>query len=837
MNYNQFQGLSWEEVAQSRALYGSNSIHEKRIPKFLLIVFDTVKEPMFLILVTTSALYFVLGEVSEGLTMLVALGIVSGISIFQENRTQSAEEALKQYYAPQCKVIREGKTQHEAIANLVVGDFIILEKGDLIPADGEVVEAHDFSVQEGIVTGESMAVYKNIQGLEVFHGTQVEGGASLVKITKVGTATYLNSLGKTISDIEELKSPLQLSLNAFVKKMVGFGAVAFLLVWAIQYIKSGSLVFGLLKGLTLAMSVIPEELPVAFSTFMALGAYKLYKLKVLVKTPFAVEALGSATVICADKTGTLTENRMELAAVYIQKSDQLIWQKDEFTHAIEVITYGMWASEPEPFDGMEKSLHAAYERLSLQDDRPNFHIIHEYPLEGSPPIMTHIHYSESTQAFNIAVKGGLETLLPLCQLSKEQNKTILEESYTLNNQGYRIIGVGRIKERYEIWPEEQTGFLFEFLGFLAFYDPPKPQISETILALNKAGIGLKMITGDYEKTALSIANQCGIKTDDSLTGNQIMKLTDEELRIKVNNTAVFARMFPQAKLRVIEALKANGEVVAMTGDGVNDGPALKAAHIGIAMGKKGSELAKKASSLILLDDDLTHIYQAVETGRAIYNNLKKAIIYIISIHIPIILIVTLPLIFSWTFSNIFNPIHVIFLELIMGPTCSIVFENEPIETNLMNKKPRQANASFLNQKEMMFALVNGMAITICCLLFAYLSVEKMEYSEEQARAGVFSTLIFCNIFLTLSSRSQEKSMFATLHFKNWLVPFVLIAAIFLLAITVYFKPAQELFYFKEITFVTLLITLGLSLFTVLLTDFFKKLIFKPGFESGILNQD
>ena len=492
----------------------------------------------------------------------------------------------------------------------------------------------------------------------------VDSGNCVAEVQVVGKDTALGKIGTSLEEIEQTKTPLQVQIKSFVKSMVIFGAIAFLLVWGINYYHSRDILNALLQGLTLAMSILPEEIPVAFSTFMALGAYRLYKNKVITRSPYTVETLGAATVICTDKTGTLTENRMELRAIFDWKMEEV----QDFTESKPVFSqtleYALWASEILPFDPMEKSIHDFYANLAIVDERAGAKMLHEYPLSGKPPVMTHIFQKENGEKV-IAVKGSVEGVLDQCSLSETDSKKILAQVEQFTTTGFRVLAVGRADPKIETYPKTQQEFDFEFLGLLAFYDPPKKNIEKVLKTFYKAGIEVKMITGDYPQTAAAIAAQVGLKSKgDMLTGEEVMAMEESSLCQKVKETHFFARMFPEAKLRIVEALKKNGEVVAMTGDGVNDGPALKAAHIGIAMGKRGSEVAKSAAALVLVDDDLGHMTEAVALGRRIYENLKKAIQYIISIHIPIILMVFLPLALGWIYPNIFSPVHVIFLELI-----------------------------------------------------------------------------------------------------------------------------------------------------------------------------
>jgi Ca2+-transporting ATPase len=521
------------------------------------------------------------------------------------------------------------------------------------------------------------------------------------------------------------------------------------------------------------MSILPEEIPVAFTTFMALGAWRLMKKGIIVKQMKTVETLGSATVICIDKTGTITSNKMSVAKLYVLESNKIIEAKDE-VDAIEkeVIALAMWASEIVPFDAMELAIHHFYHEKVNVDERANFKMIHEYALSGKPPMMTHIFEDKSGKRI-IAAKGAPEAFLEIVKLTSIELKQIKEAIQLLAKDGYRLLGVGEATFEGDNFPKNQQDLKFELKGIIAFYDPPKDNIAAVIKEFYKAGIKVKIITGDSAPTTIAIAKQIGFKdADHQISGDELMKLSDDELRKCVNTTHLFTRMFPEAKLRIINALKANDEIVAMTGDGVNDGPALKAAHIGIAMGKKGSEIAKQAASLILLNDDLSKMVIAIAMGRKIYANLKKASQYIISIHIPILLIVFIPLALGWVYPTIFSPIHIIFLEIIMGPTCSIIYENEPMEKNTMSQAPKALTTTFFNWKELSMSILQGLIIAIGTL-FVYQYAVHYSHSEATTRTMVFTTLIASNLFLTLINRSFYESIFTTLRYKNNLVLYII----------------------------------------------------------------
>ncbi|GHB46481.1 cation-translocating P-type ATPase [Mongoliitalea lutea] len=796
MNY---QGLSEQEVLSNRKAFGRNELDKQVKNHIWGILLEIVKEPLFVILLVASAIYFFLGETTEGTIMLVAIGLISAISIFQENKSKNAINALKKLSSPKAKVYRNGSLITMPTEDIVIKDLIVVEDGDLIPADAQIIEAHDFTVNESILTGESLSITKESSSSSalIYQGTLVDSGNCVAEVVAIGKNTALGIIGSSLHEIDQSKTPLQFQIRNFVKRMVGFGGIAFVLVWGINYLTSYDILQSLLAGLTLAMSILPEEIPVAFSTFMALGAYRLYKNQVIARSPYTVETLGAASVICTDKTGTLTENRMELRAIYdlSENSSQDFTQgTPRFNSTLE---YAMWASEILPFDAMEKAIHDTYSQLAPSDERKGTKMIHEYPLGGKPPIMTHIFQKQSGEKI-FAVKGSVEGVLNQCKLDEEQLKVIWDHVNSFTNQGFRVLAVGKANPQMEVYPNTQQEFEFEYLGLLAFYDPPKKEIKNTLQSFYQAGIDVKMITGDHAQTAAAIASQVGLKsTGEILTGEELLRLDSTQLKKAVQQTSIFARMFPEAKLKVIEALKATGAVVAMTGDGVNDGPALKAAHIGIAMGKRGSEVAKSAAALVLMDDDLGHMTEAVALGRKIYENLKKAIRYIISIHIPIILIVLLPLVLGWEYTLIFTPVHVIFLELIMGPTCSIVFENEPIEPNSMNKPPRKMSDTFFSWAELSISVIQGLMITVFTLGLGF-NLMKDGQSIETVRTVIFSTLVFSNVFLTLVNRSFYYSVLQTIRYPNKLMPLILGVSILFLIATLTIPSIQGLFDFESI---------------------------------------
>lgn len=820
---NHLKGLNNDEVLTSQKQYGYNSINTNHKNSWFELLLDILKEPMLLLLIAVTIIYVVVGNYSEALFMLGAIIAVSGISFYQDNRSKKALEALEKLNEPLSTVIRNSKVIQIPTHEIAVGDLCIIEEGKMINADGKIVHSNDFSVNEASLTGESFSMFKNSEtdDNKVYSGTLVVSGLAVFEVENIGAKTKLGKIGQSIQNIKEEISPLQLQITKFVKWMAFIGIAVFLTVWAYSFLQSRDIVQSLLAGLTLAMSILPEEIPVAFTTFMALGSWKLMKQGVIIKRSSIVETLGSTTVICTDKTGTITENSMKLKALFDFKSNQVFDDKSfDKSELSQLIQFAMWSSEPVPFDPMEKTLHKVYEETQTSDQRKDFQMIHEYPLEGKPPMMTHIFENNSGERI-IAAKGAPEAILEVAQLSEDEKENLRQHIRDFGKKGYRVLGVAKCDFKGNDFPEKQQEFNYDFLGFTVFYDPPKQNIQQVFNKIYDAGIKVKVITGDNADTTNAIAQQAGVKNNSpAVNGSEITHQSEAELMALSNETTLFTRMFPEAKLSVVNALKQSGEVVAMLGDGVNDAPALKAAHIGVAMGNKGTEIAKAAAALVITNDDLDKLILGIEAGRRIYTNIKKAIQYIISIHIPIILTVSLPLFLGWIYPNIFTPVHVIFLELIMGPTCSIVYENEPIEKNAMQQKPRKMTETFLNWSELSISIIQGLMIT-AGVLFAYQLVVQNGASEETTRAMVFTTLIFSNVFLSLTNRSFTYSLFESFKNKNTLFPLIIGATLVLLFAILYIPVFSKFFHISSLNLKDLGIAILIAMVSVLWFEGYK----------------
>ena len=814
-------GLSTEEVLSIREKNPTWNEKNQAWREYLFLLWGIIAEPMFVLLAVCAGVYFILGEQSEAWFMGGAIIVVSTISFYQEIRQKNALDALKQYHKKGQKVIRDNLVQTVPTEELVIGDVAISAEGDLIAADGILLLNPDFSVNESLLTGESLPVYKdhfNPELSQVSQGSLVTSGQCLYRITALGHDTRLGRLGSKMDEMKFQKSPLQLEISTFVTRMALVGSGFFILICLITYLQSESWSASLLAGLTIAMSVLPEEIPVAYTTFMALGAWRLIREGIIVKKTDIVEALGSTHFLCLDKTGTITQNMMELTELYDYSHD-IILSKEQFHEAEQLLEYAMWASEEDPFDTMEKSIHYWYDTAYSTDKKSTYKKIHEYPLGGIPPTMTHVFYNGEKHIL-AAMKGALEAVLNFSGMDEVIKEKIQSVAETMASKGYRVLGVAKALDIPEPLPQQQSGFSWQFLGLLAFYDPPKTNIHEFFNTMAQAGIQTKIITGDHLHTALQIAKDAGLQGKISgITEKDLEKMTPEEVRQSILENQIFARISPEWKLKIIQVLKETG-IVAMTGDGVNDGLALKAAHVGIAMGKKGTEIAKLASSIILTDDNIDKIAVAVDMGRKIYANLQKAIRYIISIHVPIILIVSIPLFFAWPFASIFTPVHIIFLELLMGPTCSIVYENEPSEPGMMQKPPVERMSGFISLPKLGISIIQGLVITIFGL-GVYQWGLAQGVGADYVRSLIFLMLVTANVVLTLTNRSFTHSLWSMLKIKNALLNYVLMITIVIMACIYFIPPIRSFFFLSMLQVQDAAISIGAGIISVLWFEIYK----------------
>lgn len=815
------KGISQAEAAALQASEGKNIIYTGRTGNMRHVIASVVGEPMFILLIIAGVLYFVLGQPAEGYMTVTAIMLVTAISVYQELRSNRALEALKTFTQQKTLVVRDGREISIIPQDLVPGDIVILAEGNIVPADARVVQQNDLSVDESILTGESFPVKKSTQAGEdlLYHGTVVNSGRCYARITAIGNKTALGKIGKAVSAYTYTQTVLQQQIGRYVKRLALFGLSAFVLIWLANYVRSGGLAESLLFGLTLAMAAIPEEIPVAFSSFMALGAYHLGRLGIISRSPQVIENLGAVSVVCLDKTGTITENRMEVKSVFRFENGMLLLKEASTPAAAEVLGFATLASEQSPFDAMEKAILMAFAPVAENFPLTGLIQVDEYPLEGNPPMMTHI-FREGAQRI-AAAKGAAERILRVCGIADEAAANMRDLIRREAALGYRILGVASAVCPEGALPERQDDFAWKLAGIICLYDPPRKNAKAAISALHDAQIDVKLLTGDFMETAVTIARQVGIHiTGNCLTGNDVMAQTQEELAAAVRHTSIFARMFPEAKEKVIRSLQANGAVVAMTGDGVNDAPALKAADIGIAMGQKGTEMARGAADLVITDDNLARIMEAVRQGRKIFINLKKSVRYIISIHIPIILTASVPVLLGWKYPNIFSPVHIIFLELIMGPTCSIFFEREPVEESAMKLPPRKRDAGIFTKEELITSLCLGLTITMGVLGLYYSGIST-NMPLEKIRTLVFSTLLAANVLLTFTNRSFRDSLFTTLRYKNKLAPWVLISSLSFSAIILFVPMARELFGLLPLTFSDILLCVAVAFGTVIWFEGYK----------------
>lgn len=762
------EGLSEIEVAKRLTKYGYNELNPARSKNFIEIVFGVLKEPMFILLISCAALYTIIGDYREGLIMSATTLIIIFITLIQTKKTENALEELKKLSSPRALVIRGGKEKRISGRDVVPGDLVIVHEGDRVVADGKIIGGNHLVVDESTLTGESAPVIKSSTVSDknlnlVYGGTLVVQGSAYIEILRTGKQTEFGKIGKSLEEIRGEKTRLQAELQRLVRSLFIVGGIICVGLVVLFYFSNGNIVQSLLNGLSAAMAILPEEFPVVLTVFLALGAWRISKVKVLTRNPSAIETLGSATVLCSDKTGTITLNKMKIAAVFAE--DTLI-SGDNFAELASksksLLSAAKKASQPKPIDPMEVAINESFLASKIQEnERGTF--VKEFPLQSVFPVMSRVYRSDNNEYF-VFTKGAPESVFDLCEISPDKKAALHQELKKFALQGFRVLAVADTKFTGTL-PEDQHNFVLRFSGLLAFEDPVRPEVPDAIKECKNAGIKVIMITGDYPVTASSIAQKAGIENPENImTGAELKQITDEELKKKINSINVFARVLPEQKLRIVRALKSNNEIVAMTGDGVNDAPALKAADIGIAMGNKGTDVAREAASLVLTDDNFASIVAAIRNGRKIYDNLQKAMSYIMAIHVPIIGLTLLPA-FLAEYPLLLFPLHIVFMELIIDPVCSIAFESEKEEKNIMNRSPRKPNELFFGTKNILWSVLKG-AVLLCFVLLALYYAKLSGFSEDEIRAVSFSTLILGNLILILTSLSRTRGVFSVLAEKN-----------------------------------------------------------------------
>jgi len=833
---SRLSGLSDAQSAERLRAEGCNELPTSKPRSMLAIAAGVMREPMLLLLLVSGGLYFLLGDVREALLLLFFVFVVLGIALYQERKTERVLEALRDLSSPRALVIRDGRERRIPGREVVRGDILILAEGDRVPADARLLWCSNLSVDESLLTGEAVPVRKRAADDApaarpggddlpiVYAGTLVVRGKGVAVVEAIGLHSEIGRIGKAVLKVAPEPTPLQRETRRLVQLFAGAGAALSLLVVAAYGVLRGDWLNGLLAGLTLAMSILPEEFVVILTVFLALGAWRMAKARVLTRRMPVVETLGAATVLCVDKTGTLTQNRMAVARLHVRGEElDVATPRDSLPENFhELVEYAILASQRDPFDPMEKALRALGETTLAQTEHLHAHwtLVHEYPLSTELLALSHVWRGPDRRHYVIAAKGAPEAVADLCHLSDARMKELEESIRRLADRGLRVLGVARAEFREEPLPGKQHDFDFEFLGLVGLTDPIRPAVPDSLAACYAAGIRVIMITGDYPGTARHVAAEIGLAPrDEILTGPELDRLNDAELRERLRRVNVFARVVSEQKLRIVEALKANGEIVAMTGDGVNDAPALKRAHIGIAMGARGTDVAREAAGLVLLDDDFSSIVAAVRLGRRMAANLRKAMAYTLAVHVPIAGLALLPVLAGWPL--ILAPAHIVFLELIINPTCSIVFEAEHEGPEVMREPPRPPGAPLFARRLLTLSLLQGAGVLLVMLAIFGLTLYR-GLAENEARSLAFAALVVANLALVFINRSWTRRLWQTLRLPNPALWRVTAAALLLLGLVLYVPPLRALFRFAPLHLPDLIFCGTAGVASVLWFELFKR---------------
>jgi Ca2+-transporting ATPase len=753
-------GLTAAQAAARLREEGPNALPRDARGGLIALLAGVLREPMFLLLIAAAAIYLLLGDVREALVLAASIVVIIAITVVQERRTERALEALRDLSSPRALVVRDGREARIAGAEVVRGDLLLLREGDRVAADVRLGEANDLMLDESLLTGESVAVAKEADGKAcAYSGTLVVRGTGSGEVAATGTRSEMGRIGALLAQVGDTKTSLERETARIVRYLAAIGLTLCVAVALLYYLLRGDALAGILAGLTLAMSLLPEEFPVVLTVFLALGAWRIARQGVLTRRLPAVEMLGAATVLCCDKTGTLTENRMSV-----------VGERDPRT-----VEAAAMACEASPFDPMERAILDAFGGVPPPPEK-------RYPMSPGFPAVCH------ARAGVACIKGAPETVLALCGLPAQ------DAAAQAASRGLRVLGVARA-EWSGPWPEDVAALPFTFVGFIALADPLRPSVPGAVALCRQAGIRVIMITGDHPETARAIAAQAGLDASAALTGAQIDAMDDAALRRAVGAVQVFARVRPEQKLRLVNALRDSGEVVAMTGDGVNDAPALKAAHIGIAMGRRGTDVAREAAALVLLEDDFTSIVRTVRLGRRIYDNIRNAMRFLLAVHVPLAGMALLPLLLGWPLFVF--PVHVVFLEFVIDPACALVFESERTDPRAMQRPPRDPQARLFDTRALALgvALGAGVLAAVALVFGGYLHAGA---DEARARAAGFATMVIGVLALIAANRSSERTLAEVLAHPNRAMWWVVALALLALAVALYVPAAAALFRFAPL---------------------------------------
>ena len=787
-------GLSEAEAALRLAQDGPNALPGDGRRGWQRIVRDTVQDPMFSLLLAAAGLYLLLGELQESLSLALMVCVVIGLTLYQEGRTERAVQALRDLSSPRARVIRGGQALTVAGRELVTGDLLLLAEGDRVAADATLLSAGALQVDESLLTGESVPVDKIAGPVEgaLYAGTLVVQGQGLARVTATGVRSQMGRIGHALQAVQAETSPLRRQTRTLVRRLAWLGVGLSVLLVLAQGLLRGDWLQALLAGIALAIAMLPEEFTVVLTVLPALGAWRLARQQVLTRRIAAIETLGATSVLCVDKTGTLTLNRMRVACLQAGRSPWMLDEADrsdlpEDVH--ELVEYAILASRIDPYDPMEQAFHALGQQSLARTEHlhGDWSLVREYALTPELRAMAHVWRGEGGSAHVVAAKGSPEAIVDLCHLDAGRRAEVAAAADAMAARGLRVLGVARARHPGPPWPAQEHDFDFSLVGLVGLVDPLRPEIAQAVRECHEAGIRLLMITGDYPVTAQAIAQQAGIENREVLTGDELERLDDQQLRQRLGHTGICARITPTQKLRIVQALQSGGEVVAMTGDGVNDAPALKAAHVGVAMGGRGTDVAREAASIVLVDDNFASIVRAVRQGRRIYANLRKSMAYILAVHVPIAGMALLPLLLGWPI--VLFPMHIALLELAIDPACAMVFENEPAEADVMRRPPRDPQEPLFAGWVLVQAVLQGLGVLAAVLLLYVWGGQHL--GEDQARALAFTALVLGNLALIFFNRAGRSGLLASLRVPNRLLWGVVAFTLLLLALALHLPPLSS----------------------------------------------